>query len=39
MALLRGTSLQLIATPPVDDAPALTREAVRTVRTAFAGTP
>jgi AcrR family transcriptional regulator len=39
MALLRGTSLQLIATPPVDDAHALTREAVRTVRTAFTGTP
>jgi hypothetical protein len=39
MALLRGASLQLIATPPVDDAHALTREAVRTVRTAFTGTP
>jgi AcrR family transcriptional regulator len=39
MALLRGTGLQLIATPPVDDTLALTREAVRTVRTAFASTP
>jgi hypothetical protein len=39
MALLRGTGLQLIATPPVDDTPALTREAVQTVRRAFASTP
>jgi AcrR family transcriptional regulator len=39
MALLRGTALQLIATPPVDDTPALIREAVRTVRRAFASTP
>ena len=38
MALLRGTSLQLIATPPVDDARAVTREAMRTVRAAFAST-
>lgn len=36
MALLRGAGLQFVATPPVDDAPALIREAVRTVRTAFA---
>ena len=39
MALVRGAALQLIATPPVADAPALTRELVRTVRTAFASTP
>lgn len=39
MALLRGTALQLIATPPVDDTPALIREAVQTVRRAFASTP
>ena len=35
MALLRGTSLQLIATPPVDDVSGVLREAVRTVRAAF----
>ena len=35
LALLRGTSLQLIATPPVNDALAVTREAMRTVRAAF----
>jgi AcrR family transcriptional regulator len=39
MALLRGTGLQLIATPPVDDTPALTREAVQAVRRAFASAP
>ncbi|QJY48114.1 TetR/AcrR family transcriptional regulator [Pseudonocardia broussonetiae] len=38
MALLRGAGLQFVATPPVADAPALIREAVRTVRTAFAAT-
>lgn len=38
MALLRGAGLQFVATPPVADAPALLREAVRTVRTAFAAT-
>jgi AcrR family transcriptional regulator len=37
MALLRGTSLQLIATPPVEDTRAVIREAARTVRAAFAG--
>jgi AcrR family transcriptional regulator len=35
MALLRGTSLQLITTPPVDDVSGVVREAVRTVRTAY----
>ncbi|WP_345413798.1 TetR/AcrR family transcriptional regulator [Pseudonocardia xishanensis] len=35
MALLRGTSLQLIATPPADDVSGIVREAVRTVRTAY----
>jgi len=39
VALLRGSGLQLIATPPVDDTLALTSEAVRTVRTAFTSTP
>jgi AcrR family transcriptional regulator len=39
MALLRGTGLQFIATPPVDDPQAVIRETVRTVQTAFSGTP
>ncbi|SDH67109.1 TetR/AcrR family transcriptional regulator [Pseudonocardia oroxyli] len=35
MALLRGTGLQLIATPPADDVSGIVREAVRAVRTAY----
>jgi AcrR family transcriptional regulator len=36
LALVRGTALQFIATPPVTDVDAVIREAVRIVRTAFA---
>jgi AcrR family transcriptional regulator len=39
MALLRGTGLQFIATPAVDDPQAVIRETVRMVQTAFSGTP
>ncbi len=39
VALVRGTGLQLIAQPPVRGVPALIREATRSVRAAFAGTP
>ena len=35
VALLRGIGLQLIATPPPDDIPAIVREAQRATRDAF----
>ncbi|WP_236796087.1 TetR/AcrR family transcriptional regulator [Amycolatopsis sp. GM8] len=37
LALLRGTGMQLIATPPVRNLPAVIREATRSVRAAFSG--
>jgi AcrR family transcriptional regulator len=39
VALVRGTGLQLIAQPPVRNVPVLIREAMRSVRAAFAVTP